>query len=373
MEIKRLIVLIILITASISASSYASSLSKEIEAVNSITIKVNGKSIDSDNVLIDGSTYVPLRKIAEMLQKIVSWDGVAKTASIDDQTSDKNPYTESMLKDLVKRTPCNKSILEFRETQNERRNGLLKIEGKFFDMYYPIDEYAEEVALFLEPHMDKVYAMMMDLYGLQGKVEVHLIHAEDAIALREGDIRAEESVTMIFLEPSNDQGGNNLSEFVHEINHNFFQEANNGATNIMWINEAHAKLIPSLYIKHNYNGKVDMWSFDEMNNIANGLEEAFRAGYKMTLKKADDILKQQRSWARAEGDKRTAQIFGLYYWMYVYNSSNLDEFKYYIRNLGSENVLPKIEELFGKSHEVINDSILDDIKVRSEKYWYENE
>lgn len=303
MNRKTTAVIMILIIAMIISSSYSISEESQIEGVNSINIEVNGKGVEADNILFNGTTYVPLRIIAEMLNKIVSWNGETRTASIDDKNSTQNPYTEERLRDLVKRTPSNKNVEDFRDSKNSRRNGLLKTEGKFFDMYYPNDAYGKEVANFLEPHMDRVYVMLMDFYGVQSKVEVHLIHEEDAMNLNEGEgyIRATENITYVWLEPNNDQGGNNLSEFVHEVNHNFFQEVNDGATNTMWINEAHSKLIPSLYIEGNYEGVVDMWSFDEINKygaVSSTLDKI--NNYGMTLKKADSILKQPRSWGRAE-------------------------------------------------------------------------
>ena len=51
---------------------------------NSINITVNGEAVESDNILYEGTTYVPLRDVAEMLGKEVSWDGETKTAGIND-------------------------------------------------------------------------------------------------------------------------------------------------------------------------------------------------------------------------------------------------------------------------------------------------
>jgi len=49
---------------------------------NTITIYVNGAKVEADNFVYDGRTYVPLRKISEMLTKDVSWDQLTNTASI---------------------------------------------------------------------------------------------------------------------------------------------------------------------------------------------------------------------------------------------------------------------------------------------------
>lgn len=70
---------IILMSAPIFADSY----SKTIEAlVNFTTVKINGKTIQSDNFVVDGKTYVWIRDIAEMFGKEIEWDGETNTADI---------------------------------------------------------------------------------------------------------------------------------------------------------------------------------------------------------------------------------------------------------------------------------------------------
>lgn len=52
--------------------------------LNTVNITVDGKKVDGDNILYNDRTYVPLRAIAEMLGKNVSWDQETNTASISD-------------------------------------------------------------------------------------------------------------------------------------------------------------------------------------------------------------------------------------------------------------------------------------------------
>lgn len=52
---------------------------------NSVNLEVNGKKVEADNILYKGTTYVPLRAVAEMLGKEVGWDQDTRTASIDDK------------------------------------------------------------------------------------------------------------------------------------------------------------------------------------------------------------------------------------------------------------------------------------------------
>lgn len=85
------------ITAILMASpfSMAQSIKKNIEAVfNSVNLKVNGKTVQADNILYDGTTYVPLRTIADMLGKEVGWDEATNTASINDKNSNTATTTQ---------------------------------------------------------------------------------------------------------------------------------------------------------------------------------------------------------------------------------------------------------------------------------------
>jgi len=49
---------------------------------NSITVTVDGSPVDAKNILYQGTTYVPLRAAAEMLEKDVDWDAKTRTANI---------------------------------------------------------------------------------------------------------------------------------------------------------------------------------------------------------------------------------------------------------------------------------------------------
>lgn len=326
-------------------------------------IVVNGAKVENDTaaLVVEGKTYLPIRKVIESFGAIVDWN--PKKNSVEITTiKDKNIYTAEYLESLVASTECDAKIEEFREKNNSRRNGLLKEEGKYFDMYYPNDEYGKQVARFLAPHMDKVYMMLTDIFGLQATVEVHLIHERDALSLKEGNIRAKERITYIWLEPNNDDGGNNLSEFIHEISHNFFDEANGGATNTMWLNESNAYLVPSLYIKHNYVGDVDMWSFYEMDSMA---WEINRLEKDMILDRANQILREAKAWSKASGEKRAAQVYGRYIWAYIYNNYDLEEYKHFLTNLGTGDVVKKLEELLDMSSKELSETIRKDIDMKT--------
>jgi len=85
-ELRAFIAGIIITIMLLSSVALADNLKQTIEVVfNSINITVNGEKVEADNILYNGTTYVPLRAVAEMLGKEVEWDGATRTASINDK------------------------------------------------------------------------------------------------------------------------------------------------------------------------------------------------------------------------------------------------------------------------------------------------
>lgn len=73
----------------ISNSTFASGFKGTIEVVfNSINLQINGQKVDADNILYKGTTYIPLRKAAEILGKEVVWNQTTNTANIIDIKKD---------------------------------------------------------------------------------------------------------------------------------------------------------------------------------------------------------------------------------------------------------------------------------------------
>lgn len=78
--------ILITIILSVLITSYADSWTQTIEAVfNKVNITVNSKPIVADNILYNGTTYVPIRAVSEALGKDVGWNGDTNTASINDK------------------------------------------------------------------------------------------------------------------------------------------------------------------------------------------------------------------------------------------------------------------------------------------------
>jgi len=85
-ELKGFIIGVIATVILISSAAYSESVKQTIEVLfNSVNLEVNGKKVEADNILYNGTTYVPLRAVAEMLGKEVEWNQATRTASINDK------------------------------------------------------------------------------------------------------------------------------------------------------------------------------------------------------------------------------------------------------------------------------------------------
>lgn len=89
----------------ISGVSYAANMTKIDVLLNQINLKVNGKSVSGDNILYNGTTYVPLRAISEMLNKDVGWDQATKTASVNDKVVNPNVTIDMVPLNIVIQPP----------------------------------------------------------------------------------------------------------------------------------------------------------------------------------------------------------------------------------------------------------------------------
>lgn len=76
--------------------------SNKIDVVfNGITVLVNGIKIEKENILYEGTTYIPIRAVAEALNKDVDFNNETKTAEIKDKiTNVENIGGNKMYDDL---------------------------------------------------------------------------------------------------------------------------------------------------------------------------------------------------------------------------------------------------------------------------------
>ncbi len=73
----------------------ANSIAKSIDVIfNSVKVQVNGENKNVDSILYNGTTYLPMRKVAELVGKEIEWNQETKTANIIDKktVTTKSPY-----------------------------------------------------------------------------------------------------------------------------------------------------------------------------------------------------------------------------------------------------------------------------------------
>lgn len=90
---KRILSIGIIGLFTMSGSAWAEDQFRNVEVFfQRIHIAINGQqnTLTKDSILYDGSVYVPLRSLSEMLGAQVGWDGETGTVSLDFINDNKN-------------------------------------------------------------------------------------------------------------------------------------------------------------------------------------------------------------------------------------------------------------------------------------------
>ncbi len=69
---------------------------------NTVNLIVDGIPVDASNILYNGTTYVPLRRTAEILGKEVGWNQSTNTASINSKMEDSRPSINTDSEEMIK-------------------------------------------------------------------------------------------------------------------------------------------------------------------------------------------------------------------------------------------------------------------------------
>ena len=77
MRVKKLLVLVVLLSLWGGTMMFADSVSQKIRII------VNGSELKENAVLFDGITYLPMRQIADTLQSLITWDESSKKVTLN--------------------------------------------------------------------------------------------------------------------------------------------------------------------------------------------------------------------------------------------------------------------------------------------------
>ncbi|WIF94461.1 copper amine oxidase N-terminal domain-containing protein [Caminicella sporogenes] len=352
---------------------------------NKIKMRINDKiayvngmkyELDVPPTIINGRTLVPVRFIAENFNTIVNWDGETRTVKmVTRRIINPKPlyvepsqlYMPEQLEKLVEETECSQEVMKFRTTPNKAREELIKAmgndvkkyEGKYFDIYYHDDETGNEMLNYVKGHMDKIYMMLADLYQQQPPVEVYFIYEDEYSKLRKIRDRYSEHKVQRFVYPyTRNKEGNTIESLIHEIDHIFFKYAN-GSWNwtvsswIPFIEEANVKLISSMYLHRNYDGKADYWDLYSPSDFK-------------SVKEFDDIsiLKAYKIAWQENSTKESTRV-AIQFFHYLFDKYGMEKYKLMLRTVGSKgqkNFKQRLEEIYGKSIEELNKEFVEFIK-----------
>lgn len=230
-------------------------------------------------------------------------------------------YTEQQLEEIVD---------SLDPVLRTNKYNMESVNGKFYDIYFFDDEKNLEVSEFLEPHMDKIYAMFYDIYDTHTDITVVLTKGRNS-----GLVTTYNGKTITFINIEEDELENILVTLVHELHHNFFQELN-GASDDMWVNEAMAKLFPSVYL---YTTEYEADTWDIYGLKGNGPIKSKL----LDLDIANEILGEKDSWKHQEDN--SAQMTALNVCMQLFNKYGIQEFGELLQNLGDGDALEALLKL----------------------------
>lgn len=113
-----------LVTILLTSSAIGSSIQSNINVLfNSIKITVNDELISADNILYKGTTYVPIRSVAEILGKEVTWNPKTKTAGIKDFSTSKKVKSKNEVNEILKN--LNKGEVTYQSSEDKFISGEL--------------------------------------------------------------------------------------------------------------------------------------------------------------------------------------------------------------------------------------------------------
>lgn len=248
-NMKKAVIIAVCCAVMMSVSVFANGVKQIIDGeLNTVNIEVNGVKIQGENILYNDRTYVPLREIAGMLGKVVTWDDATYTAKINDA------YGESEIKSnsttVQTDTVSGKQSIEVElNTVNIEVNGD-KIQGEnilYNDRtYVPLREIAEmlgktvtwddetytagiidgAVVTFEGEAIGKVgdkdiLKGQLDMYVSIAKAENPELTEEEALAAAKENIVNDETIILLAKEQGveiDDEFISNYNAYVDEIN-----------------------------------------------------------------------------------------------------------------------------------------------------------
>lgn len=155
---------------------------------NTMTVYVNGQRIYADNYIIDDTTYLPIRAVADSLGATISFDAIAKTATIT------VPQKTNVITETVKEKDVamsNYLIASIYAANMTRTMFFIETDTKYL-LTNDTQQNRELLAYYIEElrgYADTIYNLKLDLlYNLADDATALANNAEKCIALAESNL-----------------------------------------------------------------------------------------------------------------------------------------------------------------------------------------
>ncbi len=159
-NLKLSILLVLLICITFTGIAYASDSFNIQVLFNCMNIMIKGEKVDIDNFVYNNTTYVPLRKTAELFDKVIIWDNKTNTINITDKKNKIDGFfteCDNMRTALITNVNDNILELEFQMKNITHEDITITLHYPFFDfiiydenefeIYKHSEEYGISIAL----------------------------------------------------------------------------------------------------------------------------------------------------------------------------------------------------------------------------------
>lgn len=168
-ELRGFVIGIIMTVVLMSTIVFAGGVKEKIEVVlNSVNLSVNGNPVKADNILYKGTTYVPIRSVAEILGKKVEWDGKTNTASINDKDNIVDKIGPANKYEYIGRDSNGKALYSFKINKITTMSERNEYSDKNPDQVILIDYTYKNIADPEEVYISDIYFKVIDSKGKIG-------------------------------------------------------------------------------------------------------------------------------------------------------------------------------------------------------------
>ncbi len=140
-------------------------------SINNVTVYVNGVQIDSDNIMYNGTTYLPLRKIAEAIGLNVNYHTTTSYINLNSNTNSKEVKTTNNLKPTLTKSDIDypnepKTVEDMKKVLLYMANNNLseldiRYKGDYFDLFVRNTEIENN----MYSAFQSVYVEYVDLFS----------------------------------------------------------------------------------------------------------------------------------------------------------------------------------------------------------------